>query len=56
MLDSGWDTVPVIYLEDGKKCLDYANKTYLSMSAKPFNPKTGKIIIDYVNGQEIYAD
>lgn len=56
MLDSGWDTVPVIYLEDGKKCLDYANKTYLSMSAKPFNPKTGKIIIDYLNGQEIYAD
>ena len=56
MLDSDWDTVPVIYLEDGKKCLGYANKTYLSMSAKPFNPKTSKIIIDYVNGQEIYAD
>ena len=56
MLDDGWDVVPVICIEDGEKGLGYASKTYLSMFAKPFNPKKGKIIIDYVNGQEIYED
>lgn len=56
MLNDGWDTVPVVYVEDGKKCLGYANKTYLSMSAQPFDPETGKFIIDYVDGQAIYEN
>ena len=57
MLDDGWDNVPVVYLEnDGKECLGYANKTYLSMSATPFNPETGKQIVDYIDGNVVLGD
>lgn len=56
MLDDGWDTVPVFYLEDGTKCIGYAKRTYAAMSATPFDPKTGKTIIDYVDGEVILGD
>lgn len=53
MLDDGWKNVPVIYWERGNECIGYANQVYLTMTATPFDPKTGKTIIDYVNGEVI---
>lgn len=51
MLDDGWGRVPVYYYEGKEECCGYATKTYATMTAEPFDPKTGKVIVDYVNGE-----
>ena len=56
LLDDGWNTVPVIYRESEHKCIGYANMTYATMTAIPFDPKTGKGIIDYVDGEVVLED
>lgn len=53
MLESGWKGVPVLYMERGSECIGYAKKTYLTMTAIPFDPKTGKTIIDFVDGEVV---
>lgn len=53
MLESGWKSVPVLYTERGSECIGYAKKTYLTMTAIPFDPKTGKTIIDFIDGEVV---
>lgn len=70
MLDSGWACVPC-YVGDREKILMSRHKKELITSiendwfnswagihrfALPFDPKTGKTIIDYVNGEVVLED
>lgn len=56
MLDDGWYAVPVFYLEGNNRCIGLQKNTYATMSATPFDPKTGKTIIDFVGGEVILED
>lgn len=56
MLDDGWHSVPVYYTENKEGTMGYAFKTYIAMNARPFDPKTGKVIIDYVDSKIILED
>lgn len=53
MLDDGWNNVPVIYREFEHECIGYANRTYATITTIPFDPKTGKLIADYIDGKVV---
>lgn len=53
LLDDGWNIVPVIYRESEHEYFGYANRTYTTMTAIPIDPKSGKVIVDYVNGEVV---
>lgn len=54
MLKSGWECVPCIFTnENGTKQIVIARRFDETNKAIPFDPKTGKTIIDFVDGEVV---